>query len=631
MSAFIHGEVSRIDPVSVVTDNLQRMMRAVEHYPWRSASTYELSTDPFVCAMGVQWAAEMAGRGDDPFQPRMATHIAADLHLHGRDELVSRLGMSRQDGSTLTDEAVVLRAYDRWGLDFAEHILGDGVFAIWDPSERRLICWRDAAGVRPLYYLHSPGRRLVFSSDLQSIAAHPDTPAHLDLEYANAVLRNEQFQHPTRTLIEGVRKVPPAHVFVLDTDGLQIRRYWDPMTVLERKSATDAGSVEELLDLLSRSIDDRLPKSGKGVGAHLSGGLDSSSVALMAANLLQNQGNDLSAYSWAPPREVVEKIERDERDLVEAAASFAAIRPRFTLLTPADVVDVAYRDVALRPRATLNFEVATSRDAVAMGVRTIFSGWGGDEMIALNGRGYFADQARRGHLPTVHRELKLRSKIQGGSLRGAWKARVFLPMLPEWILRNGSTQPRPLPAELRPEFARELSSAESLERPFPRERPGVHRMQASLLQFGHLQYRMESWAAHGAGIGLSYTFPLLDRRIMEFALGLPGSMFFRDGWKRWLYRTAMDGVLPEIVRWNPKKYDDAAGIHLRRVLREMSALYEEPLLGRRDNPLVDVGVLLAEQERQRQPRSSPTGFASPPPTSPVGGGAWLAFTKLRPA
>jgi asparagine synthase (glutamine-hydrolysing) len=289
---------------------------------------------------------------------------------------------------------------------------------------------------------------------------------------------------------------------------------------------------------------------------------------------------------------------------------------------------VAYRDVALRPRATLNFEVATSRDAAAAGVRVIFSGWGGDEVIAFNGRGYFADLARRGRLVTVQRELRLRSRIHGGSLRGAWKARVVMPLLPDRAFRNGSEELPPLPAELRPEFARVLATVEPLEHPFPRERPGVHRMQESLLRFGHLQYRMESWAAHGAALGLIYTFPLLDRRIMEFALGLPGHMYFRDGWKRWLYRTAMEGILPDLVRWNPKKYDDAAAHQLRNVLLEATDLYREPLLGRQDNPLVDVKVLLAEQDRQQQLRSLPSSGSSSPP-SPIGGGAWLAFTGLK--
>ena len=628
MSAFIHGEVNWTERPWTVGANVQRMLDVVAHYPWASASIEEVSSHPVSYVTGIQRKLRTVDQrvvlpGETP-----GVHVAADLELHGRDELATQLGISSAEALPMSDETLVLLAYRRWGVRCAERILGEGVFALWDASEQRLMCWRDAAGVRPLYYHHVPGRFL-FSSDLQSIAAHPATPSTLDLSYTSAFLRDEQFQHPTRTLIQGVRKLEPAHVLIFDRGGVHLQRYWDPASIAERTNANDGECVEELLALLRRSISDRFPSSGEGAGAHLSGGLDSSSVALVVAALLEDRGRALSAYSWAPPREVVPTIERDERDLVEAAARFGAIRPRYTHLRPNDIVDVAYRDVALRPRATLNFEVATSRDAAAAGVRVIFSGWGGDEVIAFNGRGYFADLARHGRLLAVQRELRLRSRIHGGSLRGAWKARVVMPLLPDRAFRDGSGELPPLPAELRPEFARVLATVDPLEHPFPRERPGVHRMQESLVQFGHLQYRMESWAAHGAALGLVYTFPLLDRRIMEFALGLPGRMFFRNGWKRWLYRTAMEGILPDVVRWNPQKYDDAAGLQLRNVLLEAADVYREPLLGRQDNPLVDVKVLMAEQDRQQQLRSLPNSSGSSSPSSPIGGGAWLAFTGLQ--
>lgn len=629
MSGFIHGEVSWVEPTHEVDMNVQKMMSAVGHYPWSDTSIREMSAQGLACVMGTQTMSREAphhGQGE-----KSSFSVAADLQLHARDELVSRLDLSRDEAATATDEELVVRAYQSWGSGFAERLLGEGVLALWDGSENRLVCWRDAAGVRPLYYFYVPEQRFVFSSDLQSLVAHPASTGHLDLEYANAFLRNGQFQHPTRTMVKGVRKVPSAHVAIVDRTGIHLRRYWDPGLVAERSGFDDDAVAEELVELLHKAIRDRLPRSGEGVGAHLSGGLDSSSIALKAAGLVRSQGHELSAFSWAPPRDVVPSIQRDERDLVEAAARFGAIRPRFTQLIPGDVVEVFYRDVALRPRATLNFEVATSRNAVAAGVGTVLSGWGGDEMIAFNGRGYFADLARHGRLLRVQREFKLRSKIQGGgSLLGAWKSRVFLPLVPERFMSDESARRSPLPGEIRPEFAQLLASSEQLKHPVPRERPGIHRMQVSLFEFGHLQYRMESWAAHGAGIGLTYSFPLLDRRIMEFALSLPGAMFFRDGWKRWLYRRAMDGVLPNVVRWNPHKYDDVAEAHLSNLLLEAAPEYLEPLRERLDNPLIDVGMVMAEQERQRRLRSSAsTSTTETTPSPPIGGGTWLAFTRLR--
>ena len=92
----------------------------------------------------------------------------------------------------------------------------------------------------------------------------------------------------------------------------------------------------------------------------------------------------------------------------------------------------------------------------------------------------------------------------------------------------------------------------------------------------------------------------------------------------------MDGVLPDVVRWNPRKYDDAAGEHLRAVLQEPADVYRTPLLENQDNPLVDVGVILAEQDRLQRALST-DGDLADGPNPPIGAGAWLAFTRLRPA
>ena len=626
MTAFIHSEVNWEERPQLVESNVARLAQAVGHYPWASTSIIDTSTGEFACVLGVQRStlnknADRTERGD-------AFAVVADLHLHERETLESQLGVTASEALSLSTEELIQRAYRLWGLGCAERILGEGAFALWDRSAERLVCWRDAAGVRPLYYHHVPGRRLVISSDLQSIAAHPGIASTLDLAYTRALLDDGSFQHPVRTLLEGVHKVPAGHLLLFDRRGLRIQRYWDPASIVERARTEDGDYVEELRALLRQALSSRLRTEG-GKGAHLSGGLDSSSVALIAASLLNGQGEKLTAFSWAPPRDVVPEVEGDERDLADAVARFGGVPLRYTTLQPSDVADYSYRDVALRPRSTLNFELSTSRQARAGGIQTMLSGWGGDELIAFNGRGYFAELALRGRFPTIQNELRLRAQIHGGNLRGPWKARVLRPLLPDRFL-DLESEPPPLPAELRPEFARLLTDVEPLDHVYPRERPGVRRMQVSLLEFGHLQYRMESWAAHGAAIGLRYSFPLLDRRIMEFALSLPGRMFFQDGWKRWLYRTAMEGVLPDQVRWNPQKFDNAAEYHLRSVLRVPAEEYRRPLLERRDSPLVDVGVLLDEQDRQWRLPDAAENSRPASPYPPVGAGAWLAFTELDP-
>lgn len=629
MAGYIHGELCWTGEFERVAHDVGEMSGAVGHFPWATAWVETFRGRGTAGGFAVQRGVESAGVTHPCRSGEL--YLVADLQLHARDELCAALGITASAGQSLRDEGCALRAYRRWGLGFAQRLLGDGALVLWDESAQRALCWRDTAGVRPLYYHHLPGRRFVFSSDLQSIAAHPMVPEVLDLPYTRAVLANDNFQHSTRTLVHGVRKVPPGHLLLVDRSGVRLQRYWYPEDVPIRSDADDRECAEELRALLHDSIAARLRHADAGVGAHLSGGLDSSSVALVTAGMVSERQAELQTFSWAPPWDVVPRVADDERDLVELASAGQPVRHRYTCLEPRDPVDVMYRDIALRPREALLFEIATSRHAVDAGVRTIFSGWGGDELLAFNGRGYFADLARRGRLPTVQRELRRRAEIHGGSLRGAWKGRVVLPLLPDALVERGSRSRPPLPAELRSDIADLLADVEPLDDPVGRERPGVRRMQLSLLRHGHLHSRAEAWAAHGASLGLAYTFPLLDRRVVEFALGLPGRMYFRNGWKRWLYRTAMDGILPEQLCWSPAKFDSAAESQLRTVMRDAVPGFRARLLEQRDNPLVDVQVILDEQDRQERLRPTPDDPAPPPPPTPVGPAAWLAFTRLRPA
>lgn len=629
---FIHGELCWVERTDNVAAAIDKMLAVVGHYPW-SSRTIDVAPGPPAAVLATQHGpddrvGEPTTRGGSPH----GLITAADVRLDDRGALAAALGMSVAEARTHADRSLIELAYRRWGTGATGRLLGDGAFALWDDVVRTLLCWRDPVGIRPLYYYHEPGVRFVFSSDLQSMAAHPAVPARLDLAYMRGLLdAGGELAHPTRTAIAGVRKLPAAHFLLVDSDGVRLQRYWHPDRINDRHRRRDGEYVEELRELVVEAVRCRMPSTnGRAVGAHLTGGLDSSSLAVLAARQLQPGAQPLRAFSWAPSWEDVPEIDGDERLLVEAVGRSEPIEIRYAHLLPTDLLDIVCRDRALRPVTTLHYELATSRDAAAVGVHTMLSGWGGDETVAFNGRGYFATLARRGRFVTIQRELRRRAEIHGGTLPGAWKARVVTPNLPDGLVRRlGRPEAHALavwPGELRPEFVRLLRDVEPLASPELRERPGVKRTQLSLLDQGHLQFRAESWASHGASLGLTYAFPLLDRRLVEFALSIPDRLYFRDGWKRWLYRAAMAGVLPDLVRWNPHKSDEAMVIQFRRAKADMRDRHRERLRARGSNDLVDVDVLLAGLDG-RAPRLG--GDPVAPPVS-VGAAAWMAFTELQP-
>jgi asparagine synthase (glutamine-hydrolysing) len=83
-------------------------------------------------------------------------------------------------------------------------------------------------------------------------------------------------------------------------------------------------------------------------------------------------------------------------------------------------------------------------------------------------------------------------------------------------------------------------------------------MQRLLLNNGHVTVRAEAWAASGARHGIEYRYPLLDRRLLEFGLGIPPDQLVGKGWNRYLFRRAVEGMLPDDIRWRRSKVDPAA-------------------------------------------------------------------------
>jgi asparagine synthase (glutamine-hydrolysing) len=617
----LHAESTSNHASRDVFDRVSEMANAFRSIP--SASLVASQGEEFgvSCVLAAQAAEPEVALASDA---ESGLAIATDLRLDNRAAIAADLGIEDR-ADDLSDAALLLEAYRAWSLEVASAILGDGTFLLWDSRRRRLVCWRDVAGARPLYYKHLGQLDLVVSTDLRSLVAHPAIDTRLDLPYTSALLRyGPVFSHPSRTLCDGVMKLRAGSMLILDEHGLQSKRYWSPTEIPERRYVDNDEYVEELRILLERAVACRLTDGSPVVASHLSGGLDSSSVAVIAHRALARQGRSLIGMSWAPPHDLLPPVEDDERPLVDAIADSEGLDLRYTQALSADLIDQYTRDVALRPTTTLQLELGASRNAAGAGVRTVLSGWGGDELVVNNGKGYFADLARKGRWLTLQRELKLRTDIHEGSVLSMVRGRVVLPLLSDRLLHRVRPDMRParygLPACLRKDFAAELAKVEPLDWQATRERPGVRQYQIAKFEHGHLQYRMESWAAHGTDIGVVYAYPLLDRRLIEFALSVPDHLYFKDGWKRWLYRTAMEGVLPDDVRWHPHKQDPAMAEQVGKLYTESAEARKRVLGSRRENPYVDIDAYWKAAEN-----SHPNGHTGP---APGNNAIWMPFTSL---
>jgi asparagine synthase (glutamine-hydrolysing) len=489
--------------------------------------------------------------------------ITSDARLDNREDLFAALSIAPSQRAGIPDSQLLLRAYQKWGIDCATHLLGDFAFAIWDAPRRRMFCARDPLGVRPFYY-HLAPHRFVFASDMSAVRAAMQSPDELDLEYLSAFFRNGwKYPHGERTFYAGIRKLKRAHSMIVDGDGMKTWAYWDPENLPEVRMKSDDEYAECLRELLHTAVRARL-RSVFRVGAHVSGGLDSSAVAVIAARVLRERGEGLTGYSWAPPPTTHKQTAADERRLVEQVRDLEDIPIHYTTVTEGEVAEWRFRNPGTIHDAGFAHELVVRREARSRGVRVMLSGWGGDELITFNGRGYFADLLRSGRWLTMWRELKMRAEVQGD---GVWKPflnRAIYPLLPDWVIERfrpnallAGWNETPLPGLLQPDFASRLEAASPLPHKRWRVMPGVRAVQLYLLGREHLPERVEGWASGGQREGIIYAYPLLDRRIVEFSLGLPEEMYFKNGWLRYLFRHALNGILPEEVLWNRNKKEPA--------------------------------------------------------------------------
>ena len=191
---------------------------------------------------------------------------------------------------TKSDTEVILHAYEEYGEDCVRHLRGMFAFAIWDGEKQRLFLARDRVGIKPLYYFWD-GQKLLFASELKAILQDPTISRRIDPLALDDYLTYLYVPAP-KTIFQGIRKLLPGYTLTVDTDGIRERQYWDlrfqPRSDLSEDEYA-AGLREKLRDSVASHLVSEVP-----LGAFLSGGVDSSAVVGIMADLLPQAVNTAS-------------------------------------------------------------------------------------------------------------------------------------------------------------------------------------------------------------------------------------------------------------------------------------------------------------------------------------------------
>ena len=207
--------------------------------------------------------------------------IAYNGEVVNAPELRAELEAAGHVVRTRSDTEVIAHAYEQWGTAAVARLRGMFAFALWDAPRRRLLLARDRLGIKPLYYAEHAGR-FACASEIRSLwAALPGLPRRADLQALGQLFQLGFIASPL-TAFEGVRQVPAAHILLVESGRVALRRYWRLAfpSPGEHRRVTLPTAARELADRLRETVAAwRL--SDVPVGSLLSGGIDSASLAAL--------------------------------------------------------------------------------------------------------------------------------------------------------------------------------------------------------------------------------------------------------------------------------------------------------------------------------------------------------------
>lgn len=478
--------------------------------------------------------------------------------IYNFKDVRARLEQRGHTFKTQTDTEVIVHAYEEYGDDCVNHFNGMFAISLWDARKRRLFLARDRVGVKPLYYWagHS---KLVFASELKALILHPDVPRQINLAALDLYLTLEYVPAP-HTIYEGIFKLLPGHTLTVENGEVKTRQYWD--VPYKPVSQNEAECTEALSSLINDAVRIRLI-SDVPLGAFLSGGIDSSTIV---GYMSQNMSEPVKTFSIG-----FEDDSYNEVPYANAVAKHFDTDHRVEMLRP----DIASLVEQLIPQHDEPFADTSSLPTYLVSklarekVTVVLSGDGGDELFAGYDT-YIAAKLDRyyGRLPGTLRQHvlpkfakwlppqpakkglinKVKRMVEGGALDPSlqhtrWM--MFLNSAEKEVLYQSdlrATLNDHLTADY---FGGYFEKANRFDRLAQQQYVDIKTYLADDIL---TKVDRMSMAA-----SIEARVPLLDYRIVEFALNLPPHMKLNGSRTKAILRNAVKRLVPDLVLEKPKQ------------------------------------------------------------------------------
>lgn len=503
--------------------------------------------------------------------------LAATCRIDNRDEIAAKISLEKPHEKS--DHEYILAAYTFYQEKCIEHFIGDFSFVVWDKQEQTLFMAKDHLGIKPLFH-YCDENYLLFSTSIHTIKSVQGVNLTLDKLY---IARELKKFLPTfeDTFFENIKRLKPAHFIKFNYKNKHIheQKYWElsPMDISAFK--TEEEIYDELRRLFAEAVVCRT-RTYKNIGCQLSGGLDSSAIAVLLSRNIDK--NSLHTYSFVLSEKTRPYSEKgiDEQETQNIIIEYAGLKREnhhkiedfhykdvFEELEVNNLIMGGYSSTDCSWQDTM-FKVARENN-----VGYMMSGFPGDECVSNSGSLYYYDYLGKKDWREIFRLIK-NEKLSGIKKIGSYfKAKYlgtyfwkFRSIQNQRNLLNPNSEFNKLLKVDKEAFKFYLTFKEYLKRQICRP---------------HTCHRTESEGLYALQHNMETVYPLADIRLISFVYTIPSKMFAPENLPRMLFRNICLDILPESVRLQ-KKYNGAMTLAFVEYIlkKKVTSLSQEVLVNK---------------------------------------------------
>jgi asparagine synthase (glutamine-hydrolysing) len=564
------------EPINI--EHGHRMMFDLEKYPADDVQVWH--HEKIFLGCHAQWITpESIGERLPYYDQNRKLAITADAIIDNREELFEKLQIERGRRTEIPDSELILLAYHKWAEDAPKHLIGDFAFMIWDERKQKLFGARDFSGSRTLYF-HQGQRRITFCTLMQPLLALPYIPKKLNEDWVAeflAIPLTVDAMDGSATVYENIKQIPPSHSVSVVNGKVTFTRYCSSPMGQPLLLKSNGEYEEAFREVFQQAVSARL-RTHRQVGAHLSGGLDSGSVASFAARTLRSENKRLHTFSYVPvddfkgdwtprgrfadERPYIHSTVQHVGNINDSYFDFKGLSPLSEIDDWLDTMEMPYKFFENSFWLKGIYEKARQQE-----IGILLNGQRGNWTISWGpALDYQVMLMRKMKWVQLHHEAKQYS-INMGSGRKRILSLVGKKAFP-FIGKLFTPKEAEFPSLINPQFAEKTNVHSKIQE------HGFHRTDYSnqsayeirKTQFEQLYY----WSLNGTiGTKLSLRYSLWERdptndlRVARFCLSVPEEQYVQNGVDRSLIRRATINYLPDKIRLNQRTrgVQGADGVH----------------------------------------------------------------------